>query len=301
MESFTHCGFRFESSSSAISNAGTLETISHSLFGDAEPGATWAPPPLPEQTFGSNALTITHVQTGESLSFTTRGALRTWNAQQISRLGIEHAHATLFDWTYTCPYDGDFNGPNMPHLAPLEGVEASLPLERLVARTPILHYAVVPLFADELHDRGHSEVGVKLRVQPDCFLVLLQSFVRIDGERVWLREVRWYVELEPRGAAATSAGWCDGLVWKDVQLRRGSVAQVRAALASSSSLATTPSATRSAQGDVDSSTSGGGSADEGGLRVREGVLASDVAAVLTPECTEVRATSAVHLRRMSRQ
>lgn len=133
---------------------------------------------------------------------------------------------TSFNWTYTAEYDGDLTlippagtcgaaaaVPEQQQASAasrtLEPVSGELPLDRLRHRGAILFYAEVTLYEDELHDRGHVECKVKVRVMEDCFLVLARTYLRVDRQRVWLRDVRWYHEFgEPA-------------LLKDVQLREG--------------------------------------------------------------------------------
>jgi hypothetical protein len=80
--------------------------------------------------------------------------------------------ATAFNWTYTSQYEGALSVPPGAALSPSALTE--LPLGRLTARGPILYYADVCLYEDELHDRGHVSSRVKLRVMEDAFLLLMR-------------------------------------------------------------------------------------------------------------------------------
>ncbi|GLC46833.1 hypothetical protein PLESTM_001931200 [Pleodorina starrii] len=62
----------------------------------------------------------------------------------------------------------------------------------LMERDPILFYSEVPLYESDLDDNGVCSVGVKLRVMPRCWLVLLRLWVRVDGSMVRLRETRLF-------------------------------------------------------------------------------------------------------------
>ena len=39
----------------------------------------------------------------------------------------------------------------------------------------------MPLFIDFLHDHGHSELRVRVRVMPSCFLVLLEHTLTVQA------------------------------------------------------------------------------------------------------------------------
>lgn len=60
-----------------------------------------------------------------------------------------------------------------------------IPLQLLARQDPvldrILFYDDVPLYEDELHDHGGSELGVRVRVMPHAFFVLARLFVRVDA------------------------------------------------------------------------------------------------------------------------
>ena len=46
---------------------------------------------------------------------------------------------------------------------------------------PILHFVDLPLYEDDLGDNGESMVRLRLRVMPNCFLLLLRHALRVDG------------------------------------------------------------------------------------------------------------------------
>jgi len=85
-------------------------------------------------------------------------------------------------------------GPLVTHESP---TAEQLPLDRLMRRDPILAFAALPLWEDDLHDHGVVECGIKFRVMEGCWLLLLRHYLRIDRHRVRLRDVRWFGELLP--------------------------------------------------------------------------------------------------------
>jgi hypothetical protein len=177
---FSLSGFQFEvSDSDTIADGPSLSSLSASLnLGNV---------PLPEMVYARNGLSIKHADSGLSISFTAAGALRAWNARQIRTFGDTSINVERYDWTYSCDYNGDCN----MHAAPGKNSENGLPMDRLTRRGPILFFASFPLYASDLNDRGLSECTIKLRVMEDCFLVLVRSFVRVDRERVYLRDLRY--------------------------------------------------------------------------------------------------------------
>ena len=89
------------------------------------------------------------------------------------------------------------HGGGLPRWAPTPRVADR---RLLMARDePILFFAEVPLYESELDDNGVSQLVVKVRVMPRCWLVLLRFWLRVDGTLVRLRETRLFCR---RAAAA---------------------------------------------------------------------------------------------------
>lgn len=61
-----------------------------------------------------------------------------------------------FDWTYTSNYAGTLH-----ENARIESTDETIDLEKLMRRDPILFYAAIPLYEDELADNGTAEVILK--------------------------------------------------------------------------------------------------------------------------------------------
>ncbi|KAG6813440.1 hypothetical protein H0H92_011137 [Tricholoma furcatifolium] len=175
-------------STNPISNAPECDTL-HASLGF----------PLPEMTFGRNHLTLEHRPSGWKYTFTTEAALQTvrngelregdggvkvgyadeWLKSRFTKSGRtgpssnlpmpKTAPTKVYDWTYTAAYKG--NGRSG---APSDGFIASwtqadpnnsshaIPMAELTRPDPILFYAEVPLFEDELHDNGSSSLIVRI-------------------------------------------------------------------------------------------------------------------------------------------
>ncbi|KAH8118670.1 type 2A phosphatase activator TIP41 [Phellopilus nigrolimitatus] len=89
-----------------------------------------------------------------------------------------------YDWTYTTVYAG----AALDDAAPVNFVPAdpnnpahTIPLAELMRPDPILFYAEIPLFEDELHDNGSSHLVVRIRVMPGCIFVLSRFTLRVDN------------------------------------------------------------------------------------------------------------------------
>lgn len=133
-----------------------------------------------------------------------------------------------YDWTYTTDYKGTLQRlaraeqpqEGEPELAPVSDVRVEvtqerIDMEKLKEREPILWFADVPLYEDELHDHGVSAMSVKMvragvrrmvsgmlgvshcccwccwqRVMPSGFYVLARYWMRLDHVVVRLHETR---------------------------------------------------------------------------------------------------------------
>lgn len=72
-----------------------------------------------------------------------------------------------------------------PHTGP--GIDYAL-LKR--TDLPILCFADLILFSDDLHDCGESELRLRLRLMPGCFFILLRHFLRVDGVFIRTHDTR---------------------------------------------------------------------------------------------------------------
>lgn len=84
-----------------------------------------------------------------------------------SEFGMPKTVATKpYDWTYTTPYPGH-NLPSSNNSiswlpADPENPSHTIPLAELTRQDPILFYAEIPLYEDELHDNGASYLLVRI-------------------------------------------------------------------------------------------------------------------------------------------
>lgn len=162
-------------------------------------------PSLPEMLFGDNVLRIQH-DDGYGIEFNAIDALRRVNnmtdsvkvacAQewQQSRAESEHSKEVMrpYDWTYTTDYTGTLIGTEQ-HIEETP-TDERIDLDRLKVREQIVFFQEVLLFEDELHDHGVSTIGVKIRVMPTSFFVLMRFFLRVDGVLIRINDTRLYHE-----------------------------------------------------------------------------------------------------------
>lgn len=71
-----------------------------------------------------------------------------------------------YDWTYTTLYPGHLGASSAKGLdwqpADRNNSAHTIPLAELTRHDPILFYAEIPLFEDELHDNGSSQLLVRI-------------------------------------------------------------------------------------------------------------------------------------------
>ena len=67
-----------------------------------------------------------------------------------------------YDWTYTTVYPGA--PPADSNFSPVwcETKDKEIPMSELMRPDPIMFYAEIPLFEDELHDNGSSGLIVRI-------------------------------------------------------------------------------------------------------------------------------------------
>jgi len=113
-------------------------------------------------------------------------SFRAVDALRHCRLGRED-----FDPYFSCTYEGSWS--TTPEA--VEDETATINLELLRRRDPIRFYDQVLLFEDELHDRGAAVLSVKTRVMDHSFLILMRFFLRVDHEKMEIRDTRIFHEF----------------------------------------------------------------------------------------------------------
>ncbi|EIN10995.1 type 2A phosphatase activator TIP41 [Punctularia strigosozonata HHB-11173 SS5] len=200
--------------------------------------------PLPEMTFAHNVLTLEHRASGWKYAFRTADALagvRSGDAQEgdgvvkvgyadatgsSSAIPLPQTSATKqYDWTYTTVYSGHLEAispdevDEKPVIAPDGFIPwhpadpsdplQAIPIAELSRRDPILFYAEIPVFEDELHDNGASHLLVRIRVMPSCFFVLARFTLRVDNVLFRMHDTRIYHSFSssPSRIVRETSGW----------------------------------------------------------------------------------------------
>lgn len=101
-----------------------------------------------------------------------------------------------YDWTYTSSYNGTILSDHIIRSCTISSSDVSsddgdsFDKSLLMKKDPILFLSSLSLYEDEMGDNGTSIYSVKIRVMPDCFLLLARSFVKIDQTILRSRETR---------------------------------------------------------------------------------------------------------------
>lgn len=127
--------------------------------------------------------------------------------------------AKPYDWTYTTVYSGHHPGvetePSETSSSvswkdgdPEDGTH-DIPLAELTRPDPILFYAEIPLYEDELHDNGSSNLLVRIRVMPTCFFILARFTLRVDNVLFRIHDTRVYHSFSsnPPVVVRQVSGW----------------------------------------------------------------------------------------------
>ncbi|KAG8727272.1 hypothetical protein FRC12_022644 [Ceratobasidium sp. 428] len=90
-----------------------------------------------------------------------------------------------YDWTCTPVYPGHTTIPRSLDNDGFQPADSKnsrheIPIAELQRPDPILFYAEVPLYEDELHDNGLSILTIRIRVMPGSLFVLSRFTLRVD-------------------------------------------------------------------------------------------------------------------------
>ncbi|KAJ3487993.1 hypothetical protein NLI96_g3146 [Meripilus lineatus] len=188
-------------------------------------------------TFGNNSLELIHKPSGWTLSFETDEALKEVKNGVLGDGdgGVKVGHADVwlrsrlgpsselpmpktvptkpYDWTYTTMYPGSSQASSTTSVtwkpADLDNPSHEIPLAELTRKDPILFYAEIPLFEDELHDNGASSLLVRIRVMPTCIFILSRFALRVDHVLFRIFDTRIYCSFasSPPLVVRETSGW----------------------------------------------------------------------------------------------
>jgi hypothetical protein len=112
--------------------------------------------------------------------------------KQQQKIGMNDATAVFhYDWTYSSPFSVKMEGGNW-----IELEESGMRMDLLTDQNaPILFFDEIVLYEDDLHDNGHVQYSIKLRIMPTCAYILARLWVRVDKVLVRVRETRVLVDF----------------------------------------------------------------------------------------------------------
>ncbi|KAI0082347.1 type 2A phosphatase activator TIP41 [Panus rudis PR-1116 ss-1] len=219
--------WRITAETNPISNARHLEYLQGVLSGM----------PLPEMTFGNNLLELEHKPSQWKYAFTAEDALKGVKFGELQEgdggVKVGYSEAWLrsrtgpaaglpmprtvttkpYDWTYTTTYPGHLleSPSNLVQwqAADSDNKTHTIPLAELTRHDPILFYAEIPLFEDELHDNGSSNLLVRIRVMPTCLFILSRFTLRVDNVLFRTFDTRIYHSFSssPPLVVRETSGW----------------------------------------------------------------------------------------------
>lgn len=125
------------------------------------------------------------------------------NSKDVERIKFD------YDWTFTSNYKGDYrklggdeekkgdgDNENDYGLRVDKNVSDRFNMEYLRDTTaPIKWHCHSILYEDELSDNGMSQLLVRCRVMPKCFLILCRYWLRVDNVIIRINDTRIYHEF----------------------------------------------------------------------------------------------------------
>ena len=134
-----------------------------------------------------------------------------WKKKDLSKVKDFNQIEIISDWTYSTPYRGSIRvlnqavvdriwketsltmeagkGERKEQIVTKE-TEECIPVERLGRDNPIITYAEVFLYEDDLGDQGYAQCSIRYRVMADCFFILHRFYLRIDEVNVRILDTR---------------------------------------------------------------------------------------------------------------
>jgi type 2A phosphatase activator TIP41 len=138
-----------------------------------------------------------------------------WKKKDMSKVKDFKLIEVISDWTYSTPYKGSVH--RLSKTAKRIQLETSLqlplnkeasesanlriedaeqeleiPVSRLGRDNPILHFAEVYLYEDDLGDQGYTACTLRYRVMGDCFYILHRYYLRVDEVLVRIFDTRLF-------------------------------------------------------------------------------------------------------------
>jgi len=153
---------------------------------------------LPDMIFANNTIKLKH-ENGFEIVFNAKDALNLCEKEKCPDILVQAADSwqdirkekpsnRQYDWTYQTSYKGSIRGEKSVKSDP----GALCDLENLKKRETIGWYRDIGLYDDELDDNGAVSLGVKIRIMPSCFFILVRYYLRVDKVIVKVHDCRIY-------------------------------------------------------------------------------------------------------------
>ncbi|KAK8822521.1 hypothetical protein WA577_005683, partial [Blastocystis sp. JDR] len=151
---------------------------------------------LPEMLFASNAITIRKKDSSHTFHINSECILKNRckdnefdpllikleNVKTNPRIPV---YSDGYHWAFP-----SFAGAVVDSVE--EETQSALPYQQIASRDPILWSAAFILFEDELHDFGRVFCDCRVRVMRDFFYLLLQEYIQIDNQVIYVISHRYY-------------------------------------------------------------------------------------------------------------
>ena len=121
-----------------------------------------------------------------------------WIRSRQEHSSYHHIHKP-YDWTYT-PHNY-LGSPSLNHtvISTSETAVKEIDWDLLKRQEEILYYKRLVLFEDELNDNGLALLHIRLRIMPSCLFMLMQFFLRLEGQIFRVHELRVFYRFDEPG------------------------------------------------------------------------------------------------------
>ena len=93
-------------------------------------------------------------------------------------------------------YQTKYKGSVSDSFSVIDDPNAKINIEKLKLREAIHYYRDIRFLDDELDDNGASSTGLKIRVMPSCFFILLRHYLRVDKGNFLIKCLNWLKNIQ---------------------------------------------------------------------------------------------------------
>jgi hypothetical protein len=166
---------------------------------------------LPSTLYPANVLTVEHLETGITLTFSCMDALR----QQDNRSGYMGTIGTNKDtFRKILSRKRLIESPNFGK--PIMQPTPKIPIELLRQHGDMHFYDSIVLFKHEVKNTVKHQMEVKIRTMDSFYLILLREHIHIIGKSVTLRDVRYFYAFDQ-----------SSIIIRDLEERHSTIEELR--------------------------------------------------------------------------